>query len=37
MAETKADAEAAFDAFIEGYQIKYERQPNVSTRIAMCW
>ena len=25
MAETKADAEAAFDAFIESYQIKYEK------------
>lgn len=25
MAETKADAEAAFDAFIECYQIKYEK------------
>jgi len=23
MAETKADAEAAFDAFIENYQLKY--------------
>ena len=25
MAETKADAEAAFDAFIESYQVKYEK------------
>jgi putative transposase len=25
MAETKADAETAFDAFIESYQVKYER------------
>ena len=25
MAETKADAEAAFDAFIENYQVKYEK------------
>ena len=25
MAETKADAEAAFDAFIESYQMKYEK------------
>jgi putative transposase len=25
MAETKADADAAFDAFIESYQIKYEK------------
>ena len=25
MAETKADAEAAFDAFIESYQAKYEK------------
>jgi len=25
MAETKAEAEAAFDAFIEGYQVKYEK------------
>jgi hypothetical protein len=29
-AETKADAEATFDAFIESYQVKYEKQPNVS-------
>ena len=25
MAETKADAEAAFDAFVESYQVKYEK------------
>ena len=25
MAETKADAEAAFDAFIESYRVKYEK------------
>ena len=25
MAETKADAETAFDAFIEGYEVKYEK------------
>ena len=25
MAETKADAEAAFDAFIESYQVKYDK------------
>jgi transposase-like protein len=25
MAETKADAEAAFDAFIETYQVKYDK------------
>jgi transposase-like protein len=25
MAETKTDAEAAFDAFIESYQVKYEK------------
>ena len=25
MAETKADAEAAFEAFIESYQVKYEK------------
>jgi transposase-like protein len=25
MAETKADAEVAFDAFIESYQLKYEK------------
>ena len=32
MAETKADAEAAFDAFIESYQVKYERR-----RSHRCW
>jgi putative transposase len=37
MAETKADAEVAFDAFIESYQLKIrEGSRNVSTRIAMC-
>jgi putative transposase len=30
MAETKADAEAAFDAFIESYQIKYKKQSNLN-------
>ena len=27
MAETKADAEAAFDAFIESYPVKYDKAP----------
>ena len=25
MAETKADAETAFDTFIEGYRVKYDK------------
>ncbi len=25
MAETRVDAEAAFDAFIAGYELKYEK------------
>jgi hypothetical protein len=33
MAETKAKAETAFDAFIESYQVKYEKAA-VSDRIS---
>jgi transposase-like protein len=36
MAETKAEAEVAFDAFSESYRSNTRGQPNVSTRIAMC-
>ena len=32
MAETKADAEAAFDAFIESYQVKYEKAAECLTK-----
>jgi len=32
MAETKADAEAAFDAFIESYQLKYEKAAECLTK-----
>jgi transposase-like protein len=32
MAETKADAEAAFDAFIESYQVKYEKATECLTK-----
>ena len=32
MAETKADAEAAFDAFIETYQVKYEKAAECLTK-----
>lgn len=28
MAETRSDAEASFDAFIETYQLKYEKAAN---------
>jgi len=34
MAETKADAEAAFDAFIESYQVKYDKAAECLRRIA---
>ena len=35
MAETKIAAEAAFDTFIESYELKY---PNASPKTAMhCW
>ena len=33
MAETKPEAEAAFDGFIESYAVKYRRPPNVSSRM----
>ena len=32
MAETKADAEAAFDAFVESYQLKYEKAAECLTK-----
>jgi putative transposase len=32
MAETKADAEAAFDAFIDSYQMKYEKAAGCLTK-----
>jgi transposase-like protein len=40
MAETKADAEAAFDAFIESYQVKYEKAAeclNKDRDVLLTW
>ena len=35
MAETKKDALAAFDVFVETWGVKSTRRSNVSSRIAM--
>jgi len=38
MAETKKDAVAALEAFVETYQVKYQRAADCLTRTAMrCW
>ena len=38
MAETKKDAVKAFEAFVETYQVKYQKAAIASARTAMrCW